>query len=89
MEQAKAEAVGQAEIAREKLERAMETRREQAMQRIAQAEASAIREIADRTTDLSIEASRKILRQQMDGSVGAQNIDTAIKDVSDLMKRTA
>lgn len=88
-ERARAEASFQARAAEEKYERSIAQRRELATQRIAQAEAAAMKAISERTVELSMRAAQQILEQQMQGKVGQSAINAAIKDVAAVAKKSA
>lgn len=81
IEEAKAQA---ARIERESeaaLEAAIARRREQAMGKIAQAEAEAVREIRSQAVDIAIEATRRLLAEEVAGPAGKAAIDSAIEEL--------
>jgi len=60
---------------------AIARRREQAMEKIAQAEAEAIREVRSKAVDIAMEATRRVLAEDMAGANGKAAIDAAIEEL--------
>ena len=65
------------------LERALKRREELAMERIAQAEASAIADVRSRAVDVAIQAAEQILAKQVKGKSADALIDAAIEELPD------
>ncbi len=63
------------------LENTITRRREQAMEKIAMAEAEAVREVRSKAVDIAIEATRKVLAEDMAGASGQAAIDAAIEEL--------
>ena len=63
------------------LEVAIARRREQALDKIAQAESEALREVRARAVDVAIEATRSVLIEDMAGPNGQAAIDAAIAEL--------
>lgn len=63
------------------LANAIARRREQALEKIAQAEAEAVREIRAQAVDVAIDATRHVLVEEMAGAQGQAAIDTAIEEL--------
>jgi F-type H+-transporting ATPase subunit b len=78
---AKAEAERLATVAAADLEVLVKRREQQAMERIAQAEAEAVREVRNLAVDIAIAATRKLLADTMSADKAAALIDAAIKDL--------
>lgn len=64
------------------LEASIKRRETQAMDRIAQAEAAAMREVRDMTVDLAIAASRELLTENISADRQAALVDDAVKSLS-------
>ncbi len=79
---ARAEAERMRVHAAEEMEHAMARRRELALQRIAQAESEAKKEIRDRAVDIAISAAAKTLEAQLQGPAGDALTEAAIKELS-------
>jgi F-type H+-transporting ATPase subunit b len=79
--EAKAQAVRIEKEAEAALEGAIARRREQAMDKIAQAEAEAIRQIRASAVDIAVEATRRVLAEDMAGAAGQAAIDSAIDEL--------
>ena len=56
-------------------------REEQAVQRIAQAEASAVQDVRDQAVELAIGVATKLIAEKIDKSVQGSLIETATNDV--------
>lgn len=56
-------------------------RREQAMDKIAQAEAEALRQVRAQAVDIAMEATRRVLAEDMAGAQGQAAIDAAIEEL--------
>jgi F-type H+-transporting ATPase subunit b len=67
--------------AAENLERALERREQAAMERIAQAEAKALAEVQSLAVDVALDATRRLLSEQITGAKANAMIDAAIKDL--------
>jgi len=63
------------------LQAAIARRREQAMEKIAQAEAEALREVRAQAVDIAMEATRRILAEDMAGDRGQAAVDSAIEEL--------
>lgn len=61
------------------LDAQMRRREAQALDKIAQAEASALQQVRDMTVDVAIEATRRILSERMDERQSAALVDDAIR----------
>lgn len=79
--QAKADADEYAAETRRKLSESLERRTKQAEQKIAQAEASAIKDVRNAATDLAVAAARNLLAEAAKGGKGADLISTSIEAV--------
>ena len=79
--QAEAEAERLKEHAGEVLAATIKRREEQAVQRIAQAEASAIQDVRDQAVELAIGVATKLIAEKIDKSVQGSLIETATNDV--------
>jgi F-type H+-transporting ATPase subunit b len=80
---AEAEAERHAKHAAEALEVTLRRRRDLAVERIAQAEKDAVRQVRAAATDLALKATRKLLTDKIDEGKQAELIDGAIGDVKD------
>lgn len=80
--QAKAEAERIREQAEADLEQALKRREQQAIDKIAQAEAEALGEVRNQAVDLAMAASRRLLADNIDEGKAARLVDEAIKDLS-------
>ncbi len=81
--QARAESERIREQAQADLEQALKRREQQALERIAQAEAEALTEVRNQAVDLAIAASRRLLADNLDEARAARLVDEAIKDLPD------
>lgn len=63
------------------LDTALARREAQAMDRIAQAEASAVQEVRNLTVDIAVAASGRIIAQRLDAKQSAKLVDQAIGDL--------
>lgn len=81
--QAKSESRRMREQAQADLEQALERRKQQALEKIAQAEAEALSEVRNQAVDLALAASARLLAENLDEAGAARLVDEAIKDVSD------
>ena len=79
--QAEAEAERLKEHAEEVLAATIKRREDQAVQRIAQAEASAIQDVRDQAVELAIGVATKLIAEKIDKSVQGSLIETATNDV--------
>jgi F-type H+-transporting ATPase subunit b len=78
VEMAKAEAERLAKRSEEELQSSLALREMQAMDRIAQAEKQAMAEVRNVAVDVAIEATRKVLAQQIDANKAGELVDQAI-----------
>ena len=78
---ARVEAQAYAEETRKKLAETIERRTKQASQKIAQAEAAAVKEVRTVATDAAIAAASKLVGEAVSGSKGAKFIDESIAAV--------
>tara|TARA_R110002096_G_scaffold123067_5_gene266385 strand:+ start:516 stop:992 length:477 start_codon:yes stop_codon:yes gene_type:complete len=81
IEEAKAQATRIERDSEEALKAIIARRREQALEKIAQAEAEAIREVRAEAVDVAIEAARRVLAEEMSGDQGKAAIDQAIEEL--------
>jgi F-type H+-transporting ATPase subunit b len=81
VEQAKREAEAYAHESRAKLAEALERRTRQAEQKIAQAEAAAIKEVRATATDVAVAAATQLVGEAMKGPKGASLIEESIRAV--------
>jgi len=81
VDHAKQEAERLQELGREKLEAALARREAQAMDKIAQAEEAAMREVRHTAVEIATTATAEILKQRMSGAEGDKMVDEAIKDL--------
>lgn len=68
--------------AEKEVEVTLKRREEQAMEKIAQAEAAALSELRNLTVDAAMKASEALIKEKMDAKAGNKLIDDAIKDLS-------
>ena len=69
--------------AAEDLEKALKRRRQQAMERIARAEAEALDEVRGVAVDVALDATRRLLAEKMSGKRADAMIDDAIEELPD------
>ena len=81
VEHARHEAARLGENAARDLERSLARRRQQAMDRIAQAEASAIAHVRDSAIEVAMDATQRLLSEKIKGKSADDLIDAAIKDL--------
>ena len=81
IEQAKRDAERMSKEARDKINDQLERRAKAAEEKIARAEAQALAEVRRQTTDISVNAAEKIIRERMDSSAQSASIDKAISDI--------
>lgn len=67
--------------ARDDLTQSVQRREQQAVNRIAQAEAEATQQVRDIAIDIAISATGKVLSDELRGTAGKTIIDSAIKDL--------
>ncbi|WP_316979303.1 F0F1 ATP synthase subunit B family protein [Shumkonia mesophila] len=79
LEHARQEAATLSARAAESLEQSVKRREQLAMERIAQAEATATREIRDAAVDVALEATRRVLAEKLSETKADELIDDAIK----------
>ena len=78
---AKAEAERLAKQAAKDLEVSMKRREQMALDRIAQAEAQAVKEVQNLAVDVAIGAAQKVIGDSMNAAQTTQLVDAAIKDL--------
>lgn len=78
---AKAEAQRMAEQAARDLEEIVKRREQQAMDRIAQAEAEALKEVRNLAVDIAMAATRQLIADNLGAKQGSALVDQAIKDL--------
>jgi len=83
--QAKSEAQRMSEQAQADLEQALKRREQQALQKIAQAEAEALGAVRNQAVDLALAASARLMADNLDDERAARLVDEAIKDLPDKM----
>jgi F-type H+-transporting ATPase subunit b len=83
--QAKNEAQRMREQAHADLEQALKRREQQALQKIAQAEAEALDEVRKQAVDLALAASARLMADNLDDDRAARLVDDAIKDLPEKM----
>lgn len=83
--QAKNEAQRMREQAHADLEQALKRREQQALQKIAQAEAEALDEVRKQAVDLALAASARLMADNLNDDRAARLVDEAIKDLPDKM----
>ena len=81
-EQAEAEAKRMLERHQRELEASLKRREEQAMARIAQEEAKALQDVRNRTANLAIQTTGRLLSDKVAGAQGQTLLDVAIDEVS-------
>jgi F-type H+-transporting ATPase subunit b len=82
VENAKKEAETLKKEAAERLEEQIKRREQQAEDKIAQVEASAIREVRGKAVDMAIAAAGSVIADAMKGEAGAKVMDDSIESVS-------
>jgi F-type H+-transporting ATPase subunit b len=83
--QAKNEAQRMREQAQADLQEALKRREQQALQKIAQAEAEALDEVRKQAVDLALAASARLMADNLDDDRAARLVDEAISDLPDKM----
>jgi F-type H+-transporting ATPase subunit b len=81
VEQAKQEAVRLAEEGRQGLAALLKRREQQAVEKIAQAEATAVSEVRQAAIMLAIAATRRVLAAEVQGAVAERLVDQAIQQL--------
>ncbi len=81
IEEAKAQAHRIERDSQAALQSTIARRREQALEKISQAEAEAIREVRAKAVDIAVEATRRVLIAEMGGPSGQAAIDMAIDEL--------
>lgn len=81
LQRAEVETEAMREQAQRDLQEAIERRTKQAHDKIARAEAEAMADLQSRMVDISVAASRYLLREQLDDASRDDLIDRALKDV--------
>ena len=82
-EHAKSEAVRLREQAEQDLEAALQRREQAAMDKIAQAEASALQEVREQAVDVALTATAKLIESNLDSERSNAMVEQAIRDLSD------
>ena len=85
VEHAKVEAERHANDARKALEDTMRRREEAAMQRISQAEADALREVRETAAALAVQATMRLIRENLDDARADQMIERSIRELGEKM----
>ena len=85
VEHAKIEAERHANDARKALEDTMRRREEAAMQRISQAEADALREVRETAAALAVQATMRLIRENLDDARADQMIERSIHELGEKM----
>lgn len=80
--QARAEAEHLSKVGAEKLEETLKRREQLAVEKIAQAEADAVREVRAISVDVAVAATRSLIASTMDDGKSGALIDEAISDLS-------
>jgi F-type H+-transporting ATPase subunit b len=78
---AREEAKRMREHAEEELEQSLKRREKVAMERIEQAEASALREVRGQAVDLAVAAAAKLISEKLDSEKAASLTDESIKEL--------
>lgn len=65
----------------ERLERTLARRRQMALDRIARAEAEAIKEVRDQAVEVAVDATRRVLAERLSGETAAALVGAAIRDL--------
>lgn len=81
VDHARHEAARLSESAAQELERSLARRRQLAMDRIAQAEASAIADVRNHAIEVAMAATERLLSEKVKGKTADDLIDAAIKDL--------
>ena len=81
IDHAREEAARLSAQAKEDLEQTMVRRQQLAVDRIAQAEAAAVKDVRAMAVEVAIAAAGKVLVKQLTGEAGAKIVDEAIKDL--------
>jgi F-type H+-transporting ATPase subunit b len=81
VEHAKLEAARSREQAQEDLEKAIQRREQQALEKIEQAEAAALKEVRDQAVDLAIAATAQLLSESAAAEKGEALVDDAIAEL--------
>lgn len=79
--QARGEAERMKVQAAEALEASLKRREQNAVDKIAQAEARAVDEVRGRAVEIAVAATARLLREQMDGTRGDRLVEEAIEEV--------
>lgn len=82
VENAKTEAKTMKREADKRFKEQMARREQQALDKISQAEAAAVREVQGRAVDLALAAASAVIAERMSGEPGKAAMDKAISDVS-------
>jgi len=83
VDRARAEADRLSAQAAEALEKALKRREQLAMERIAQAEATALDEVRSLAVDIAIEAARRVLAEKVTGKKADAMVEASIKELGD------
>jgi F-type H+-transporting ATPase subunit b len=79
---ARAEAARLAKDGAEKLEETLKRREQLAVEKVAQAEADALREVRAMSVDIAVAATRSLIASNMDATKSGAMVDEAISDLS-------
>ena len=82
IEQAREDAERHREVAEAKLKAVLLTQETQALEKISQAEAAALRAVREAAVDLAITATSDLLAKRLDGPEGNALVDTAIRELN-------
>ena len=83
IEHAKSEAVRLREQAEQDLQTALQRREQAAMDKIAQAEASALQEVREQAVDVALAATAKLIESNLDKERSNAMVEQAIRDLSE------
>ena len=83
IEHAKSEAARLREQAEQDLQAALQRREQAAMDKIAQAEASALQEVREQAVDVALTATAKLIESSLDTERSNAMVEQAIRDLSD------
>ena len=83
VEHAKVEAERHADEAKRALEETMRRREQAALQRIAQAETDALREVRETAASLAVEAATRLIRENLDEARADEMIERSIRELGE------
>jgi F-type H+-transporting ATPase subunit b len=81
IEEAKSQALRIERDSQAALQATIARRREQALEKIGQAEAEAVRQVRSQAVDVAVEATRRVLVAEMAGAQGQAAVDAAIEEL--------